>query len=1026
MAGMSTLLLSFLGPAQFTRDDQPVELTAAKAIGLLAYLALTGAPQTRDHLVDLFWPDSLPDAARKNLRNTLWTIRKELGDDVLRTDVDRLSLADAVWSDVQGFEVAAQSLLAAETPAENKLQAAVDLYRAPLLDGLTLSEAPDFELWLTTERERLGQMYLRVLEALVASHQATGNWKEVMAVARQALNHDNLQEPMHRALMEAHARLGERPEALRQYDLLRTTLIRELSVEPLPETEALRSSIISNDLQLAEAPAAVALSRPRRTRVTVPRPSLPLVARQGEQAALDEELQLAASGQARVVLLSGELGIGKSRLWQEWSAKLPPEMTVLETRCLDTTQSLPFAPLTGLFREQVCMERLFKSPSPVSPIWLGELARLLPEITEYWPRLAAPATLPPEEERHRLFTAFTETLRALESWPLILFIDDLHWSDQATLDWLVYLVDRMREEPLLLVGAYRPNDANPELIHLVASWGREGLVRQLPLARLTLEEATELIAVLGEDTALAEQLQTRSAGNPYFLIELSRSGLDRTPTGLAELVRDRLKQLPEAAYQVLQSAAVLETDFDFATLRRTSGRGEEETLDALDVLLDEALLVERDEAYEFTHLLVATVVQDDLSIARRSFLNRRAAKALEATHAGRLDQVAGRLTVHYAQAGRPAQAAHYAELAAELAVSLSAPAEAEAFYRRALALEATPARQMGLGYALYTQAKLEDARGAFGQAMVEFEAQEDHLEPARARLALADSYLASGQGEMIIHWAEPVLHDLDPQSAPEATARAHLLLSAADLLIGRPLAEAESHLIEATHLAAENDLSAIAARGQFALGNVLAERGKLNQAVQAFKQSVVLAQAAGDLALEVYGHNNLAYHALLAGDLPMAREHIQIGMELSEAHDLFIPWQYLYSTRGEIALAQGQLNEAESFFNQALTEADKHNNLIQAANVRANLGLVARDRDDLDEALILLTDASKTVRDLSAPHLRTQIDLWLAETYLQRGEHTAAAEALKQAEDRLEGSERKGLAAWAVRVRDSLHHRPGR
>ena len=1018
---MSTLRLSFLGPAQFSRDDRPVELNVAKAIGLLAYLAVTGAPQTRDHLVDLLWPESLPDAARKNLRNTLWTIGKELGDEVLVTDVDRLSLADTVWSDVHAFEVKSQSLSAAETPAVDELQAAVDLYRAPLLDGLVLSEAPDFEVWLTAERERFGQLYLRMLEKLVAWHRATGNWAEVMTVARRALAYDPLQEPMHRALMEAHARLGERPEALRQYDLLRKILTRELSVEPLPETESLYAAIVNGDLQMAEATTSVAPSRPRRARATdSPRPSLPFVGRQSERAALDEELQRAASGLARVVLFSGELGIGKSRLWQAWSATLPSEMIVLETRCLDTTRSLPFAPLTGLFREQACVEHLFKPPSPVSPIWLAELARLLPEIREHWPRLTAPAALPPEEERHRLFEAFTQTLRALESQPLILFIDDLHWADQATLDWLVYLVDRMREEPLLLVGAYRPNDASSELIHLVASWGREGLVRRLPLARLTLEEATELVAALGDDMALAEQLQARSAGNPYFLIELSRTGLDSTPTGLAELVRDRLKQLPEGAYQVLQAAAVLETEFGFATLRRTSGRCEEETLDALDALLEAALLVERDEAYEFAHPLVATVVRDNLSIARSSFLHRRAAEALEASHSGRLDRIAGRLTIHYAQAGRPAQAAHYAELAAEHAVNLSAPAEAEAFYRRALTLESTPARQMGLGHALYTQGNLEDAREAFGRAMVEFEAQEDYPEAARARLALADSYLVSGQGDMVIQWAEPVLNTLDPQSDPEVAARAHLLLSAADLLIGRPLAEAERHLIEATHLAADNDLPAVAARGQFALGNVLAERGDLNQAVQAFEQSVVLTHAAEDLALEVYGHNNLAYHALLTDDLPTAREHIQIGMELAEAHALFIPWQYLYSTRGEIALAQGQLDEAESFFNQALTEADKHNNRVQAANVRANLGLVARERDDIDEALILLTDASKAVRDLSATHLRTQIDLWLVELYLQRGERMAAAEALQEAEDRLEGSERKGLAAWATRLRDTL------
>jgi tetratricopeptide (TPR) repeat protein len=695
-------------------------------------------------------------------------------------------------------------------------------------------------------------------------------------------------------------------------------------------------------------------------------------------------------------------------------------MTVLETRCLDTTQSLPFAPLTRLFGQRVCVEHLFKPPSPVSPIWLAELARLLPQIREHWPKLPAPAALPPEEERRRLFEAFTQTLRALASRPLILFFDDLHWADRATLDWLVYLADRMREEALLLVGAYRPNEASAELIHVVAGWSRAGVARRLPLARLTFEEATELIAALGADMALAEPLQAKSAGNPYVLIELSRTGPDRTPAGLTELVRDRLKPLPEVARQVLQAAAVLETDVDLAALRRTSGRGEEEMLDALDTLLEAGVLVEREGSYEFAHPLVATVLQHDLSIARRSFLHRRATEALEAIYAGRLDSIAGRLAAHYVQAGRPAQAAHYAELAAEHALKLAAYAEAVAFYRKALALEPTPDRQMGLGRAIQAQGDLAGAREAFRAALEQFETQGDQPGAARACLTLAESYLFSGRGDMVVEWAERAQAYLDGPPDPLAQARVHHLLGAGGLLMGRSLAEAEAHLVKATHLATESELPEMAARSQFELGNLLAQRGDLVGARQAFKEAITLARTADDPPQLVLGHNNLAYHALLAGDLAPAKKHIQIGMELAEAHALFIPWQYLYSTRGEIALAEGQLDEAETCFKRALAEAEKHDNQIQAANIRANLGLVARERGDSDEALMLLTDAAKAVDDLTTPHLRTQIDLWLAELYLQRGERAAAAAALKQAQTRLAGSERKGLVAWAARVQAEL------
>jgi DNA-binding SARP family transcriptional activator len=1019
---MSTLRFFLLGPAQFTQADRPVELNTAKAVGLLAYLAITGTSQTRDRLADLLWPESMPDAARKNLRNTLWAIRKALGDEVLQGDAERMALSDTVWVDVHAFQSSVQSGPAAIAPDAGELETAVELYRGPLLDGLTVSEAPDFEIWLATERERFGQLYLRALDALAAAYRASANWRGVIAIAQRALVYDNLQEPMYRALMEAHARLGERAEALRQYDLLHTTLARELGVEPLPETEALREAILGGNLRSTESPTPAAPARARHMPEPDRHASPPFIGRQAERAALDQELELATRGQARVVLITGEIGIGKSRLWQEWSAALPPGLTVLETRCLNTTQSLPLAPLIGLFRRRACLEKLLVSPSPVSPIWLAELARLLPEIRQHWPALPAPPVLPPEEERPRLFEAFTQTLRALKGRPLILFIDDLHWADHTTLDWLVYLVDRMPNEPLLLVSAYRPTDTTAQLNHLVVGWGEEGIVRRLPLGGLTLEEAITLVEALGGDVALAGQLHARSAGNPYFLIELSRAAPGSTPPRLAELVGTRLSQLPGTTRQVLQAAAVLEADFDFNTLRRTSGRGEEETLDALDALLDAVVLVEREGYYEFAHPLVASIVRDDLSIARRSFLHRRAAEALEATYAGRLALIAGQLATHYAQAGHPAKSAHYAELAAEHALELSAPAEAVAFYRQAFSLEPTLARQMGLGHALYIQGDLEGARDTFCEALAEFESQGDRPGVVQACLALAETYLPSGQGERVIQWAERALPSVDAKRYPEACARVHYLLGAGSLISGRSLVEAEAHLLKAIDLATENDLPEIAARGRLELGNLLAQRGDLTQALGAFEETIMLARAARERLLEILGHNNLAYHAQLAGDLATAHEHIQTALALAEARSFFLPLQYLYSTRGEIALAEGLPDEAEVWFKRALAEAEKYGNQLQAANIRANLGLVARARGDLEQALDLLETAQSAVAATSATHLQTQIDLWLAELHLQRGERAAAEESLTQAEARLAGGERQGLQAWAQQVRDGLHH----
>ncbi len=1013
----------FLGAPRFERGKRTVELTTAKAIALLGYLAATREPQTREHLLGLLWAESSDQAARKNLRNALWAIRKSLGEDAIVADNDRLAISQSASVDVWEFEqIADRRWQMADSFSKSEienLKSKIDLYRAPFLDGLLLDDAPEFEIWLTAERERLAQLNLRALSALVDAYQRAGDWRAVSETAQRALAHDNLQEPMHRALMQAHARLGERAEALRQYDTLRATLDRELGVAPLPETETLRAAIVNGEISVGAQHAAPPLTAPRRQTALIDQTAAPYIGRRAERTALDEELEAAMRGSARVVLLTGEVGIGKSRLWQEWSATLSPDFCVLAARCLDSTQALPFAPLTEMFSRREITQKLFTAPSPVPSIWLAEVARLLPEIRTRFPDLPAPAALPPDEERRRVFEAFTQCLLALAR-PIVFFVDDAHWADRATLDWLDYLAHRLNREALLLIVAYRPEDAPAPLIHLVAGWGREGIARRVPLARLTNAESAALLVSLGGDPALAAHVHAQTAGNPYFLIELIRAGTDQAPEVLTELVRARLDRLPETARQVLQAAAVLAPDFDFAALRRTSGRGEEETLAALDALLSAAVLVEQNSHYEFSHPLVATIVQDGLSGARRAFLHRRAAEALEATNAARLPQIAGQLAAHYAHAGDAARAAHFAELAAEHALSLAAINESVSFYRQALALEPTPARQLGLGQVLTRQGELAEARETFEAALRGFEAAGDRRGAGRVAIGISETLFPQGRFADARRWIEKGISYLDTDSSLESHALAHMLLGSTPS-DAQSLAEAERHLRRATEHAVEGNLPDIAARSQFALGNLLAEHGDLARANDAYRESIRFAQAAGDDYQEILGHNNLAYHSLLAGDVDTARQQIDQAMALAEARALRLPLQYLYSTRGQIALAEKQWDAAEAWFTRGLAEAEANGNLERVAGSYVDLGLAARGKGDLDSALMRLAAArDAAVKTGGAQHLQIQIELWLAELYWQRGERAAALQALARAEKKLAGGQRRGLEEWAERLKRDI------
>ncbi len=973
--------LRLFGAPQLLVGDRPAALSSAKALALLAYLALAAGPQPRERLIGLLWAESSGEAARKNLRNALWSIRRALGEAVVQTGGDRLELDPQLWVDVREFERLAAAWPVAPVERPRWARALAELHRGPLLDGLQINEAPEFELWLTGERERLHQRHLQQLQRLVLAYQAEGDWPALIEAARLALAHDPLQEPVYQALIAAHARQGDRAEALRQYDLLRGALDRELGVAPLVETDALRAAVVGG---------AIGPEAPRRTeRPPEPAP-LPFVGRVAERALLDAALADARAGRARVALISGDLGIGKTRLWAAWAAGLPPETALLCAGCVDVLDALPLVPVAELLRGSPALRGLLRPGSPLAPVWLAEIARLLPELRADWPDLPPPAALAPAEQRRALFEALAQCLRALSAPALVVCIDDLHWSDRATLDWLAYLLHRLRDAPLLLVCTYRSGEAGDVLTALAAQWGREGLLQRIPLGPLSGEEAAGLLAALGG----RPETQALAAGNPYFLIELARSAPGDIPQALSDLIRARLARLPEPARQTLQAALVLQPLIEPAALRQTSGRGEEETLDALDTLLRAAVLEERGNRFVFSHPLIASVVREDLSVARRAFLHRRAAEALETLHAGRLAEVAGQLAAHYGEAGDRGRAARYAQAAGDHALAVAAPREAVRLYEQALAYEPTPARRKALGSALDRAGERARARAAFQTAMEEAAAAGDRQTEAGASLGLAYLGIAGGQAEEAQQYARRALALLPPDAPVEIRALGAFLLGAALMHGGAPHAEAAAQLATAARLATDHDLTAIAARSQFELANDYVRHGDLAAARRAIDEAIRLAQAARDFYQEALGRNNAAHFAVLAGDLPVAARQLDAARTLAETWGLDALHQWLASTSGELALAEGRLDAAEDWFRRGAALAEAAHNRAGQASYCANQGLLARARGDLPGAARLLAQARAAVPEGGTLHLQAQIGLWLAEVHQARGDRAAAAAAL--------------------------------
>src|SRR5262245_18745139 len=341
---MPRLSIALLGGLRVRLGSgKPLSLSAKKAQALLAYLAVRqGERSTRDAVAALLWGDTGDTQARQNLRQTLVALRKALPRTALEVNGRTMSLNG--WSvevDVLRFERLAGRGSAAGA------QQALAMYQGDLLEGFALREAR-FEDWLRGERDRIRSHAIDAIERLSGRKVRRQAIDTAIRAGLRLLGVDPLQEPVHRSLMRLYLQSGRRAEALRQYRVCADTLQRELGVQPDVATRKLYEQVLAR-----EAPPSRIASRRHGGSGTASEGSdvTPLV---GRRAPLDElllALTEAHQGRGRLVTVSGEAGIGKSRLIQELAARAGERgWRVVATRCFESEQVLPFAPWISLLR----------------------------------------------------------------------------------------------------------------------------------------------------------------------------------------------------------------------------------------------------------------------------------------------------------------------------------------------------------------------------------------------------------------------------------------------------------------------------------------------------------------------------------------------------------------------------------------------------------------------------------------------------------------------------------------------------
>lgn len=505
---MGQLVLNLLGSPEILHAGEVLSFRTRKSVALLVYLAVEAGMHPRDKLATLFWPES--DKPRATLRSVLRYLRMGLehadSGETLHLLVER---------DALGFNVEAPNELdldvlevALREDDTSLLRRAAARYRGDFLDGFSLPDAPRFDEWAGYQREYWHRQMNEVFDRLSRTQMDAGEVSSAIKTVLKWRSLAPLQERAHRRLMRLQFIVGDRAAALQTYGHCREVLAEELGVEPAPETGALAARI------RREAPSTPERRDPAPEQRRVLE-VLPLVGRRDEHSRLTSSFYRVRHGSFKIVSLEGEAGIGKTRLAQEFlSWAQGQDAMTCQARAFESGGRLPYQPIIDILRsllgstrisvrENDAGERARSGDPPlssalhltvsISPIWLAELGRLLPELRDQYSELPVPQN-DETTAQTRLFEAVCRLGAAVaDRRPLALFIDDVQWADSASLDLLHYTARRWTEadSPILLLLGIRaealvrrsdPLRSANSLLEWLA-----GLERDVALTRLTLE-----------------------------------------------------------------------------------------------------------------------------------------------------------------------------------------------------------------------------------------------------------------------------------------------------------------------------------------------------------------------------------------------------------------------------------------------------------------------------------------------------------------------------------------------------------
>jgi tetratricopeptide (TPR) repeat protein len=641
----------------------------------------------------------------------------------------------------------------------------------------------------------------------------------------------------------------------------------------------------------------------------------------------------AAVGDGQTLLVSGEPGIGKTRLMRELSTHV--EITggrSLVGACY-SEGGAPYSPFAQIVRKALenGASRGNGASSQLPEFVLADLLNLAPELKQYYPDVPPNPALEPEAEQQRLFENVVAFCSALsESAPMMLVVDDAHWADSGSLSLMRHLARRLRQKPVLLMATYREvelDEARP-FNEVLLDLNRERLARRVKLNRLTREQTESLLGALFEDEISAEFLDgiyRETEGNPFFVEEVCKTLVEsgklyfedgewhrpsmdelEIPQSVKVAIQARISTMPEDHQEALRMAAVLGREFDYDTLAAASELDESSLIEALEAaeraqLIDEAGGVK----FEFIHALIPSTLVESMHTLRRRIMHREAAAAIEKLQPDNYEALA----YHHGEAGNDELALKHYVLAGDQAAEAYANLDAESHYRAALNLaEADQERAQlisTIGTAVTNQGRFDEGIETWESAISIYVSlgQMDHAAWCYARSARAA--WEGGDTPQGLRIAERGVTAVGDASDSEEladllheTARAYYFNGMPDR--ARPLCERSRDMAQR--------LGAVQIEAEALTTWAVLDGTPGDESITALEQAVELAKSHNIPESESRAHNNLAVMlGIIKGDLNAAREHRLEAARIAHATGLTPIELWYRAGELDIAATQGEL-----------------------------------------------------------------------------------------------------------------------